>query len=89
MYKRQEVEVTSGLSAGDQVVTSGTISQETAATKDTDKQTVSYTHLDVYKRQVYQQLTSDHGERFTKEEADYAVAHMDDPDNAENSEGTN
>ena len=32
------VEVTSGLSAGDQVVTSGTISQETAATKDTDKQ---------------------------------------------------
>lgn len=38
---------------------------------------------------VYQQLTSDHGERFTKEEADYAVAHMDDPDNAENLEGTN
>ena len=33
-----KVEVTSGLSAGDQVVTSGTISQETAATKDTDKQ---------------------------------------------------
>ena len=33
-----KVEVTSGLSAGDQVVTSGTISQETAAAKDTDKQ---------------------------------------------------
>lgn len=33
-----KVEVTSGLSAGDQVVTSGTISQETATTKDTDKQ---------------------------------------------------
>ena len=33
-----KVEVTSGLSAGNQVVTSGTISQETAAAKDTDKQ---------------------------------------------------
>ena len=33
---------------------------------------------------VYEQLTSDAGENFTKEEADYAVAHMDDPDNAEN-----
>ena len=33
-----KVEVTSGLSAGDQVVISGTISQETAAAKDTDKQ---------------------------------------------------
>ena len=33
-----KVEVTSGLSAGDQVVTSGTISQDTAAAKDTDQQ---------------------------------------------------
>lgn len=33
-----KVEVTRGLSAGDQVVTSGTISQKTAAAKDTDKQ---------------------------------------------------
>lgn len=41
------------------------------------------------RNEVYEQLTSDAGENFTKEEADYAVAHMDDPDNAENSEGTN
>lgn len=27
---------------------------------------------------IYQQLTSDYGERFTKEEADYAMAHIDD-----------
>ena len=38
------------------------------------------------RNEVYEQLTSDAGENFTKEEADYAVAHMDDPDNAENSE---
>lgn len=41
------------------------------------------------RNEVYEQLTSDAGENFTQEEADYAVAHMDDPDNAENSEGTN
>ena len=41
------------------------------------------------RNEVYEQLTSDAGENFTKEKADYAVAHMDDPDNAENSEGTN
>ena len=29
---------------------------------------------------VYQQLTSDYGERFTKEEADYAMAHIDSAD---------
>lgn len=46
-------------------------------------------NMHMSKHDVYEQLTSDAGENFTKEEADYAVAHVDDPDNAENSEGTN
>lgn len=27
---------------------------------------------------IYDQLTSEHGEKFTKEEADYAIEHLDD-----------
>ncbi|MBM7026018.1 Ltp family lipoprotein [Clavibacter zhangzhiyongii] len=34
--------------------------------------------LDMSKAGLYEQLTSEYGERFTPEEADHAITHLDD-----------
>lgn len=37
-----------------------------------------YTHMNMSKSKVYSQLTSDYGEKFTPEQAQYAIDHLDD-----------